>query len=104
MGLSFFINDLEGKIDTRRNISHVGGLVGHQALMVALPDDGLAIVVMINSNSEIIYQLADDILAAAYHVKTGEALAKVISLSQKQMDAYIGYYVTPCFMQLPWSH
>ncbi|VAX09280.1 hypothetical protein MNBD_GAMMA26-364 [hydrothermal vent metagenome] len=109
VGLSFFINDLDGKINARRNISHAGGLEGHQALMVSLPDDDLAIAVMTNSNAgmKLIYQLADDVLAAAYHVKTGETLPeiekpKTISLSQKQLGAYVGYYVTPYDADVLW--
>jgi len=64
-GISWFVKEQEG----HRFVLHSGGDVGFQSLLVLAPDDGMAVVMMTNTDSENAH--LDDFASAAMRIMLG---------------------------------
>ncbi len=61
IGLAWFLDDLQGSVQ----VSHSGGDVGYSSLLSLLPAEGLAVIVLVNSDVAPVSQVATAALLAA---------------------------------------
>ncbi len=81
---------------------HDGNIAPYHTQLILLPEAGLGIAVLTNSNKgqSSVRRLADSVLAAAYESRSGQALAAApraepIRLSREEAAQYAGYYAAP---------
>jgi CubicO group peptidase (beta-lactamase class C family) len=98
-GLTYGIGFLLGDLDGRRLVMHSGGIYGFTAVFAALPDDELAVVMLVDV--DFAYgpriKITTQALRLMLDKRTGagvEPLPEVVDLSASELEVFVGKYLS----------